>query len=132
MKTMILNAKTAALTLFLCLLSIFSMAQDRNSGGQAAELVAVEVLNTPPAAQPSKADLILNSETSTFPRPEISGNRDLDIENFRVALYRWAKENNQQFLALDEATRDLINSQQYALLFDQVVTRMKGNSQNEK
>jgi len=132
MKTMILLAKTAVLALCLFLLSISSMAQDRNSSGQtASEITQIQVVSAQPA-QPSKADMLMNSETSTFPRPVVSGNRDLDIENFRVQLYRWVKENSSEFLALDEATRDLINNQQYATLFDLAVNRMKGNTQNEK
>ena len=131
MKPIILFAKTAGLLLCLLLLSISSMAQDRNSSNQVKDLTAIEVFTTQPVQQ-SKSDMLMNAETSTFPRPETSGNRDLDIENYRVQLSRWAKENPNQFLALDEKTRELINNQQYAVLFDQAVSRMKANSQNER
>jgi hypothetical protein len=131
MKTMILLAKSVGLMLCLLLLSINTMAQDRNTANKAAELTSVEVMTTAPP-QSSKADVVLNSEESSLPRPEISGNRDLDIENYRVAITRWAKEHQNEFLTLDEPTRDLFNNQQFAVLFDQAVNRVKGNTQTEK
>jgi len=132
MKTMILSAKTAALTLCLCLLSIFSMAQDRNSSGETpGEITEVKVLTSIPPQAP-KSENGANFDVNPMPRVEVSGNRDLDIENYRVAILTWAKQNSKEFLALPEATRDLFYSQQFAVLFDQAVNKSKENTQNEK
>jgi hypothetical protein len=130
MKTMILIAKTVVLMLCLLLLSINTMAQDRNTANKAAEITSVEVMTTAPP-QSSKADVVLNSEASSMPSPEVTGNRDADIETYRQGLYQWAKTNPAQFQALDEATRDLFNNQQFAVLYDQAVTRMMTRKNKE-
>jgi hypothetical protein len=66
-----------------------------------------------------------------MPSPEVTGNRDADIETYRQGLYQWAKTNPAQFQALDEATRDLFNNQQFAVLYDQAVTRMMTRKNKE-
>jgi hypothetical protein len=91
----------------------------------------IQVLTTAPV-QMSKTDILMNSELSSIPSPEVTGNRDADIENFRQGLYQWAKTNPDQFQSLDEATRDLFNNQQYAVLYDQAVARLKQTKSAEK
>lgn len=131
MKTQFQMVKFSPVFIGLVLLSFSSKGQDRNVSTSNPEPVAVEAINQLPA-QLSTSEKVLSSETSNFPRPVLTGNRDADVETYRNALFSWAKENPGYFSMLDEGTKELFQNEQYSVLFDQALIRIYGTTEIKK